>query len=195
MRISFSSGTRTPKHEGKKKAHDRWTRMTLQDRLAAFAGLRKWKDSGRWGDVQFVPQATTYLNGRRWEDEIAKFGGGDGQFVNKRDQAQRATLEAARRTMERHSDEISGPVLSLHFQANLTEIDYEIYLQGDFRTSTNRSALRDSYLNKAMKSSEFMPKLATIRANLPYELTAAEPLGPTTGEPHCRIVRDWYRTV
>lgn len=101
-----------PKHEGRKKAHDRWTRMTLHDRLAAIAGLRRWKDSGRWGDLQFVPLATTYLNGRRWEDEIAKFGGGDGQFVNKREQAQRATIEAAKRTMERHSDEISGQVLA-----------------------------------------------------------------------------------
>ena len=88
-----------PKHEGKKKAHDRWTRMTLQDRLAAFAGLARWKESGRWGDLQFVPQALTYLNGRRWEDEIAPRKAESNGTPSKHEQRQRRVLEERQRAL------------------------------------------------------------------------------------------------
>lgn len=46
-----------------------------------------------------------------WQGLFAvKAEGGNGAFVNKREQGQRATLEAASRTMERHGDQVAGPV-------------------------------------------------------------------------------------
>lgn len=80
---------------------------------------------------------------------------------------------------------------SLHFQANLTEIDYEIYLQGlSDIDEPDRIAVA---IDRAMKNSEFMPKLATIRSELPRleEMPSYKP-EPTIEEPHCRIIKEWY---
>lgn len=61
-----------PKHEAKKKALAAWHRLTMQDRLAALAGIDRWKETPRWKDPQFIMLASTYLNERRWEDEVSK---------------------------------------------------------------------------------------------------------------------------
>lgn len=63
-----------PRREGKAKALLKWNRMTTADREAAALGISHWQRSGRWDDPQFIPMPTTYLNGRRWEDEIVPAG-------------------------------------------------------------------------------------------------------------------------
>lgn len=64
-----------PKREARARALSRWKHMTVTDRAAALEGVKRWKSSGRWDDRQYIPLAVTYLNGRRWEDEITCFGG------------------------------------------------------------------------------------------------------------------------
>lgn len=66
--------TAYPRHEGKLRALRKWRGMRSVDRAAAFDGLQAWVESGRWDDPQFVPYAVSYLNGRRWEDEITPNG-------------------------------------------------------------------------------------------------------------------------
>jgi uncharacterized protein YdaU (DUF1376 family) len=63
-----------PRKEAKKKTLSAWKSLAIPDRLAAYAGIARWKTSGRWDDLQFVPLPTTYLNGRRWEDELKPKG-------------------------------------------------------------------------------------------------------------------------
>src|SRR6185312_3836651 len=65
-----------PKHEDRREAWQVWRRLTVSDRLAAYAGVLRWRESGRWHDPQFVPGPAKYLRRRKWEDEIA--GGGSG---------------------------------------------------------------------------------------------------------------------
>ena len=60
-----------PKKANRKKALEAWKRHNLEplaDRLTADVEARKAKDRG-WREG-FVPLATTYINGQRWEDEI-----------------------------------------------------------------------------------------------------------------------------
>lgn len=59
-----------PRREAKAKALLKWERMSNADRNAALAGIHSWRESGRWDDPRFIPMPATYLNGRRWEDEI-----------------------------------------------------------------------------------------------------------------------------
>lgn len=65
-----------PKKEAKKPAARVWAKMVFEDRLAAMAGVRRWIASGRWADPQYIPLATSFLNQRRWEDEIIPKHGG-----------------------------------------------------------------------------------------------------------------------
>jgi hypothetical protein len=38
-------------------------------------GVERWKASNQWKDPQFIPYPTSFLNGRRWEDEITNLVG------------------------------------------------------------------------------------------------------------------------
>lgn len=60
-----------PRDEGKKKAREAWARKKLDaiaDRIIADVVARK-AGHGQWLDG-YVPHATTYLNGERWNDAI-----------------------------------------------------------------------------------------------------------------------------
>jgi len=44
------------------------------------AGVEKWENSGQWQDPQFIPYPATFLNQKRWEDEIPKGGAANGNY-------------------------------------------------------------------------------------------------------------------
>lgn len=63
-----------PKKVEKKKAEAKWNRLTktTQDKVLADLPLRTKTEQWQKNDGQFVPNPTTYLNGERWNDVIAK---------------------------------------------------------------------------------------------------------------------------
>mgnify|MGYP000897917542 CR=1 FL=1 len=64
--------TRYPRHEGKGAAEHSWVKMSDSDRRAAVAASiefgEKWTARPK-EDRKFCPLPSTWLNGRRWEDE------------------------------------------------------------------------------------------------------------------------------
>jgi hypothetical protein len=63
-----------PRHEDRKKAKAAWHRLSHADQVAARAGVVAREGCEQWQDKMHIPHATTYLNGRRWEDEIPQGG-------------------------------------------------------------------------------------------------------------------------
>lgn len=63
--------TAYPKKAGKKDARRAWDKLSPGAELAAqiMAGLDRCKQSRQWRDG-FVPNASTFLNGERWNDEL-----------------------------------------------------------------------------------------------------------------------------
>lgn len=63
-----------PRKEAKKKSRDAWAKLPLSDRDAVIKHipLRKWP-----AQKQFTLLASTFLNGRRWEDEPESSGSQD----------------------------------------------------------------------------------------------------------------------
>lgn len=59
-----------PRKEAKPKAASAFRRLSKTDQRAAVDGVAKWRDSGRWSDPKFIPLPASFLNARRWEDEI-----------------------------------------------------------------------------------------------------------------------------
>lgn len=59
-----------PRKEAKPKAASAFRRLSKADQRAAIDGIAKWQRSGRWTDQKFIPLPASYLNARRWEDEI-----------------------------------------------------------------------------------------------------------------------------
>lgn len=86
-----------PRKVGKVDAKKAWSRIPGVERHAMeiISAVEKYKKTTRWSDWEFVPNPATFLNQRRWEDEIRP-----GAFVNKRELAQRAAIETARRVVE-----------------------------------------------------------------------------------------------
>lgn len=60
--------TTYPNKVNKQKARTSWNRLTDADKAAALRALPD--HIGTWKDPNFIPHPTTWLNGRRWEDEI-----------------------------------------------------------------------------------------------------------------------------
>ena len=56
-----------PRHEAKIAARRAWNKLRMEDRRMAFGGI--WKFCGR--EREFIPHPATYLNGHRWNDEVA----------------------------------------------------------------------------------------------------------------------------
>jgi hypothetical protein len=59
-----------PRKEAKKKAMTAFRRLKAKDQEAAIADLESGRFSG--ADKKFIPLPTTYINGERWHDELAK---------------------------------------------------------------------------------------------------------------------------
>jgi len=68
-----------PRRVAKIAAQKAWSRLGQQERAAAINGIEKVVVSARiWAagfwhvDLQFVPYPATYLNGKRWNDEVVQ---------------------------------------------------------------------------------------------------------------------------
>lgn len=61
-----------PKHVDKQEALGLWKKIKLDEVPAIMLGLRRWKGSGQWDDVQFCPSPARWLRRRKWEDEPPK---------------------------------------------------------------------------------------------------------------------------
>jgi hypothetical protein len=61
-----------PRKENKKKAYSIWERMRLDAKADSIINdvILRIEKHEPWKDKQYIPHATTYLNGERWEDEI-----------------------------------------------------------------------------------------------------------------------------
>ena len=65
-----------PKRVAKMDAQKAWSRLSPADRVAALVGLTAWR--AVWiadGRLQFVPNASTWLNQQRWTDELPESWG------------------------------------------------------------------------------------------------------------------------
>ena len=71
-----------PKKVAKAAAQKAWTKLSPDDGLVnrIMDSLRKLKGSDEWkrDDGRYIPHASTWLNGRRWEDEVTGGGKTDG---------------------------------------------------------------------------------------------------------------------
>ncbi len=65
-----------PRHVARLAAMKAWRKLPPADRAAALAAIdahvRYWRQAER--DAERIPHAATWLNGRRWEDELSGFG-------------------------------------------------------------------------------------------------------------------------
>lgn len=63
-----------PKKRARKAAEKAWKKLNPDNLLyhTIVNALEKWKQTDEWkkADGQYIPYASTWLNGRRWEDEI-----------------------------------------------------------------------------------------------------------------------------
>jgi DNA replication protein DnaC len=60
-----------PRRVARKDAERAWSRMNEAQRMAAVVALVDWRRVWQArGDVQYVPHASTWLNGERWTDEL-----------------------------------------------------------------------------------------------------------------------------
>lgn len=60
-----------PRKTDKKAATRAWEKLGEKDRLAAASGaLYHTENNPQWRDQSLIPHPSTFLNGRRWEDEI-----------------------------------------------------------------------------------------------------------------------------
>ena len=63
-----------PKKRARKAAEKAWKKLKPDELLyrTIVDSLAKWKQTDEWqkADGQYIPYASTWLNGRRWEDEI-----------------------------------------------------------------------------------------------------------------------------
>jgi len=70
--LSFDDWYATyPQKQGKATAKKRWAKMTNDERQACVDAQPQW--NAYWqakGEAQFIPHASTFLNQRRWEDEV-----------------------------------------------------------------------------------------------------------------------------
>ena len=67
-----------PRHEGKQAAQKAFDKIKPDDTLleTMINTIVRQKQTEQWSDPRFIPHPATWLNGRRWEDEPVKPGGG-----------------------------------------------------------------------------------------------------------------------
>ena len=61
-----------PVKKGKLAARKAWDKLTLSDDVVKLIAenMKARMDAGEWEDKQYIPHPATFLNGRRWEDEV-----------------------------------------------------------------------------------------------------------------------------
>jgi len=66
-----------PRKRSKQSARKAWKALCPNDALQAviFAALEQHKRSKQWADPNFIAHASTWLNGKRWEDELEPASG------------------------------------------------------------------------------------------------------------------------
>jgi hypothetical protein len=61
-----------PRHDDRQDAIRGWNALAKSERERAMAALPTWMASEQWQDAKYVPHASTYLNKRRFDDEVPK---------------------------------------------------------------------------------------------------------------------------
>jgi hypothetical protein len=61
-----------PKKVGKKETRRAWLKIVgVHNHVAEIiSGVEKWKMNPQWENAQYIPNPATFLNQRRWEDEV-----------------------------------------------------------------------------------------------------------------------------
>ena len=61
-----------PVKKGKLAARKAWDKLKLSDDVVKLIAenMKARMDAGEWEDKQYIPHPATFLNGRRWEDEV-----------------------------------------------------------------------------------------------------------------------------
>lgn len=73
-----------PKKIGKGAAEKAWMKVSPELELRIIAAITAQKKSEQWKDPQYIPHPATWLNQRRWEDEVqTTANGNDAQFAQK----------------------------------------------------------------------------------------------------------------
>ena len=87
-----------PRKEGKQKARSAFEKVTV-DLDILLVALEAQKKSSQWtkDNGQFIPHAATWLNGKRWEDQLAVDRAG---YINGQRQLDSDEIESIRRMME-----------------------------------------------------------------------------------------------
>jgi hypothetical protein len=63
-----------PKKRDRVDAQRAWRKINPSEveLLLILQGINRYMASGEWRDPQFIPYPATFLNGRRWEDELSQ---------------------------------------------------------------------------------------------------------------------------
>lgn len=66
--------TEYPRKTAKAVAQRAWLKIKPNEKLLneILEGLRKYKNTDQWKDPRYIPHPATFLNQRRWEDEITE---------------------------------------------------------------------------------------------------------------------------
>lgn len=59
-----------PRKQGKKEARKKFKKICKDENIykEIIEGLRRWKQSKQWSDVQYIPYCSTWLNQERWKE-------------------------------------------------------------------------------------------------------------------------------
>jgi hypothetical protein len=97
-----------PKKVGKAPARKAWLRIVGANAHAAeiIAGIERWKLNSQWDDARYIPNPATFLNERRWEDEVPK-DGTNRTGESKSQQRQSASIKAITRVLG-NAEELAG---------------------------------------------------------------------------------------
>lgn len=74
-----------PRKQKRQAAEKAWQKITHDPTLDALIieALEAQKQSRQWAEIRFVPHASTWLNGKRWEDEVPRETAPQQQAVDK----------------------------------------------------------------------------------------------------------------
>lgn len=78
-----------PRKEGKQAARKAFAKLAPDDQLlnTMLTAIQKQKQTDQWSDPRYIPHPATWLNGRRWEDEVTQ--GSPGKTVTAQRYGQR----------------------------------------------------------------------------------------------------------